>query len=317
MALLFAGKHLNILCRMKKILLSICLLLLAAAASFAQQKTLQASGKKPDWAKQLVAAGYIITQSDAASLGDAQQKALLLVKQEIVRGVAEQVTSTGTYVVQEQDKHVTELYMQSITSKANKVPFLQGISVNRVEEAYWEKLWDKSSKQEFYRYYIKYPFSAAQLGKLVAEFKEEDRKITQRISALEDLLPQVESAEQIDAAVDELGSLTSSLEDSRKERAALLQSRYRALYESISLVEVEHALGQIAYQLTLGERPLRTSRKPQAKSACAAIAQITVGDTCSVAYRYDGCYADIENFVEVRYRFGHKNVVHLFLIPLR
>ncbi|MDR1023357.1 MAG: hypothetical protein LBL94_08835 [Prevotellaceae bacterium] len=302
---------------MKKILFSTTLLLLAAVTPFAQQKTLQTSGKKPDWAKQLVATGYIITQSDAASLGDAQQKALLLVKQEIVRGVAEQVTSAGTYVVQEQDKHVTELYMQSITSKASKVPFLQGISVNSVEEAYWEKLRDKSSKQEFYRYYIKYPFSAAQLGKLFAEFKEEDRKITQRISTLESLLPQVESIEQIDAAVDELGSLTSSLEDSRKEKTALLQSRYRALYESISLVEVEHTLGQIAYRLTLGERPLKTSRKPQVKSACAAIAQTTVGDTCSIAYRYDGCYADIENFVEVSYRLGNKNVVHRFLIPLR
>jgi hypothetical protein len=301
---------------MKKILFAVSLLLLAATALFAQQKILQTSGKKPDWAKQLVATGYIIAQGDDASLGEAQQKALLLVKQEIVRGVAEQVVSTGTYVVQEQGGQVSESYAQSITSKASKAPFLQGISVNNVEEAYWEKLRDKSSKKEFYRYYIKYPFSAAQLGRLVAEVKEEDRKITQRISALEDLLAQVESVEQVDAAVDELGSLTSSLEDSRKERAALLQSRYRALYESILLVEVEHTLGQISYKLTLGDRPLKASRTPQVKSECAAIAQVSVGDTCSIAYRYDGCYADVENFVEVRYRFGHKNVSKKFLIPL-
>jgi hypothetical protein len=302
---------------MKKILFTFSLLQLGVVALFAQQKLLESSGKKPSWAKQLVETGYIITQGDAASLSDAQQKALLLVKQEIVRSVAEQIVSTGTRVVQEQDRQLTESYTQSITSKASKVPFLQGVSVSKVEDSYWEKLRDKSSKADFYRYYIKYPFSAAQLGKLVAEFKEEDQKITQRIGELEALLTQVESVEQIDAAVDELGSLASNLEDSRKEKVTLLQSRYRALYESIALLEVEHTLGRLTCKLMLGERPVKTSRKPQVKSACAAIAQTLAGDVCSIAYRYDGCYADVENFVEVSYRFGHKNVSHKFLIPLR
>ncbi|MDR0414530.1 MAG: hypothetical protein LBH84_03850 [Prevotellaceae bacterium] len=302
---------------MKKILSTFSVLLLGAATLFAQQKIVETSGKKPKWANQLVETGYIIAQGEAASSGEAQQKALLLVKQEIVRGVAEQVTSAGTRVIQEQGWQVTESYVQSITYKANKVPFLQGISVNSIEDSYWEKLRDKSSKKEFYRYYIKYPFSAAQLGKLVAEFKEEDRKITQRIGELEALLQQVESVEQIDAAVDELGSLTASLEDSRKEKVTLLQSRYRALYESILPVEVEHTLGKITYRLMLGERPLKVSRRPQVKSICATVTKIDIGDTCSIAYHYDGCYADVENFVEVQYRFGHKNVSHKFLIPLR
>ncbi|MDR0687942.1 MAG: hypothetical protein LBF55_04545 [Prevotellaceae bacterium] len=302
---------------MKKILFTFSLLQLGVAALFAQQKLLESSGKKPSWAKQLVETGYIITQGNSASLSDAQQKALLLVKQEIVRSVAEQIVSAGTHVVQEQNRQLTESYTQSITSKASKVPFLQGISVSKVEDSYWEKLRDKSSKADFYRYYIKYPFSAAQLGKLVAEFKEEDQKITQRIGELEALLTQVESVEQIDAAVDELGSLASTLEDSRKEKVSLLQSRYRALYESIALLEVEHTLGRLTCKLMLGERPVKTSRKPQVKSACAAIAQTLAGDACSIAYRYDGCYTDVENFVEVSYRFGHKNVSHKFLIPLR
>ncbi|MDR0567496.1 MAG: hypothetical protein LBG47_10785 [Prevotellaceae bacterium] len=301
---------------MKKILSTLSLSLLWAVALFAQQKTLEASGKKPEWAKLLVETGYIITQSDAASLGEAQQKAMLLVKQEIVRSVAEQVISAATHSLQEQGLSVTESYTQSITAKANKVPFLQGISVSKVEDSYWEKLRDKPSKKELYRYYVKYPFSAAQLGKLVAEFREEDQKITRRIGELEALREQVESVEQIDAAVDELGSLAASLEDSRKEKAALLQSRYRALYENLLIAEVEHTLGRIAYRLMLGERPVKTSRKPQVKSDCATVTQATVGDTCSIAYRYDGCYADVENFVSVQYRLGHRNVLHRFLIPL-
>ncbi|MDR0711718.1 MAG: LPP20 family lipoprotein [Prevotellaceae bacterium] len=300
---------------MKKILFTINLIAIALATS-AQQKVVEADGKKPAWAKNLMETGYIIAQGEGASLNEAQQEALLLVKQEIVRSVAEQIISVSTRSLQEDGKHVTEAYSQSVTAKASKVPFLQGISVSKVENSYWEKLRDKPSKKEFYRYYVKYPFSAAQLGRLVAEFKEEDQKITQRINDLEASLSQVESVEQIDAAVDELGRLTLSIEDNRKEKAALLQSRYRALYESISLVEVEHTLGKIVYRLMLGEQPLKTSRKPQAKSACASITQISIGDALSITYRYDGCYADIENFIDVLYRFGNKAVSHKFLIPL-
>lgn len=301
---------------MKRILSTLGLLLLCEVLLFSRQKPLETGGKKPEWARQLVETGYIITQGDAATLGEAQQKAVLLVKQEIVRSVAEHVISASTRSMQEQGMNVTELYTQSITAKANKVPFLQGISVSKVEDSYWEKLRDKPGRKEFYRYYVKYPFSAAQLGKLVAEFREEDQKITQRISELETSLEQVESVEQIDAAVDELESLALSLEDNRKEKAALLRSRFRALYESIMVVEVEHTLGQIAYKLMLGERPVKTSRKPQVKSDCATITQTVVGSACSITYRYDGCYADVENFIAVQHRFGHKNVLHKFLIPL-
>ncbi|MDR3187678.1 MAG: hypothetical protein LBT94_00630 [Prevotellaceae bacterium] len=299
------------------IIIHVFILLLGAVAVFAQQKTLETSGKKPSWAKQLVETGYIITQGDAASLGEAQQEALLLVKQEIVRSVAEQVISESTRSLQEQGQQVTEFYAQSITTKANRAPFLQGISVSKVESSYWERVRFKPSGQELYRYYVKYPFSAAQLGKLVAEFREEDQKLTRRIGELEALLTQVESVEQIDAAADELGSLTSMLEDSRREKAANLQSRYRALYEGVRIEEVGHTLGQISYRLMLGERPVKTLRRPQVKSTCATVTQTGAGDTCSVAYRYDGCYADMENFVNVQYRFGAKRVTHEFLIPLK
>jgi hypothetical protein len=97
----------------------------------------------------------------------------------------------------------------------------------------------------------------------------------------------------------------------------VLQSRYRAQYESIVMVDENGELGKLAYRLELGGRKIGSSRKPQVKSACAAIAQVNLGATCTISYRYDGCYADIENFVDVSYRFGSKTVSHKFLIPLK
>ncbi len=302
---------------MKKILLTLNLCLLAATALVAQDKIKETSGKKPAWAKDLLASGYVITQGDGATLNAAQQEALLMAKQEIVRSVAEQIITTSTRSLQEQNMQITEAYTQNITSKASKVPYLQGISVSQIEESYWEKIQDKKSKAIFYRYYIKYPFNKAQLSKLVAEFKEEDNKITQRINELEAALTKVESVEQIDASIEELGGLLAGLEDNRKEKSALLQSRYRALYESILIAEVENVLGSITYKLMLGNRTIQSTRKPQVKSECAAIAQVNIGATCTITYRYDGCYDDVENYVNVLYRFGSKNVSHKFLIPLK
>ena len=303
---------------MKKIAILSTLLLLTALA-FAQDKVAESSEKKkPKWANDLLERDYVITAADGNTLQEAQQQSITLVKQEIVRSIAENVTSASTLNTSEDDRgSVSSSYRQNIMTRANKVPYVQGISLSTAEASYWEKITNKKEKRTFYRFYIKVPFSRAQLGKLVAEYKAEDNKITQRIDDLNAALNSVESVEQIDAAIDELGGLAASLEDNRKDRASLLLSRYRALYESIVIVDEGSSLGKVAYRLELGGKVVQSSRKPQAKSTCATIAQVNIGATCTVDYRYDGCYTDIENFVEVSYRFGSKTVSQKFLIPLK
>jgi len=292
--------------------------LLLATLACAQKVVESSDKKKPKWANSLLERDYIIKAADGSDLQEAQQKSITLVKEEVVRSIAENVTSASTLNTDEDVKgNVSSTFRQSIMTKANRVPYVQGIALNTAEASYWEKIKDSKTKQNFYRFYIKVPFSRAQLGKLVAEFKEEDMKITRRIDALEAALASIESVEQIDAAVDELGGLAATLEDSRQERSRQLQSRYRALYESIVIADEGSSLGKVAYRLELGGKTIQSSRKPQVKSACAAIAQTNIGVSCSVAYRYDGCYNDIENFVEVLYRFGSKNVAQKFLIPLK
>ena len=301
--------------RIKIAILSAFLLL--AALVHAQKVVESSDKKKPKWANNMLERDYIIKSADDNSLQEAQQKSITMVKEEVVRSIAENVTSTSTLNTGEDAKgNMSSTYQQGIVTKANRVPYVQGISLSTAETSYWEKIKDSKTKQNFYRFYIKVPFSRAQLGKLVAEFKEEDMKITRRIDALEAALANIESVEQIDAAVDELGGLAATLEDNRQERSRQLQSRYRALYESIVITDEGSSLGKVAYRLEFGGKTIQSSRKPQVKSACAIIAQINIGASCSIAYRYDGCYNDIENFVEVSYRFGSKNVSHKFLIPL-
>ena len=49
-----------------------------------------------------------------------------------------------------------DTYSSSTDVKAATVPFVQGISLSKVEEFYWEKLQDKKTKQVYYDYSIKY-----------------------------------------------------------------------------------------------------------------------------------------------------------------
>ncbi|MGL4956197.1 MAG: hypothetical protein ACRC9X_03360 [Bacteroidales bacterium] len=289
-------------------------LLLTIASLKAQDKVIECSGKKPNWARDLTELNYLVMQGDASSLTEAQQKSLLLVKQEIVRSIAEQVISSSTRLLQEKQREVSESYTQNISAKANKVPYVQGISLAQIESFYWEKIQDKSTQNIFFRYYIKYPFGVEQLTKLVAEFRAEDKKITQRINTLEFELEQVETLEQIDAAIDEIGDLIRYVEDFRKVRANSLLGRYRTLFESVDITELENKLGEVTYQLMIGDRAVSTIRKPIIKNGCATILQTTLR---TITYSYDGCYSDIENFIELHYRLGNRLLRHKFLIPLK
>ena len=303
---------------MKKLILALTLVLLALPSVTARERVMETSERrKPAWAKNLLEQNFVIAVGTGATQADAQQHALLLVKQDIVRSIAEQVISVSTREVREANGQFTDAFTQSVTAKASRVPYVQGISTNQVQEFYWERLRNTKSKQESFRYYIKYPFSNAQLNRLVAEFRREDMKITERINELESALGTIETVEQIDAAIDELDGLVTTLEDNRKERSRQLQLRYRALYESIVMVETGSTLGTVAYRLELGGRAIQSSLRPQVRSACASIAQINLGAITTIAYRHDGCYSDIENFIEVSYRFGTRTVAQRFLVPLR
>jgi hypothetical protein len=289
-------------------------LLLTGGAVFAKDKVIERSGKQPAWAKTMMTPDYIITVADAATTGEAQQKALLLVKQEIVRGIAEQVMSSSTISKQAINVESTESYTQNIIAKAVKVPFVQGISASQIEAVYWEKI-RRGKQVEFYRYYVKYPFGKMQMNRLAAEFKKEDFKITLRLDELETALSQIESVEQISMAATELGKFAKTPDDPRKDRAMLLYSRCHELLASVYITQLNNEPGHIEYQLSIGDKLISCTQIPKVKSECASITKIKVGDVCSIDYSFDGCYPDLENFMEVSYRFGNKTLKHKFLIP--
>lgn len=304
---------------MKKSLLLVFALIISAGYTLAQDKVLEKSGKQPKWLNG-IEKDYVIVVGSGSTIQDAQNTALALIKERIVSSVAENVVSKSELKKEESTvnnkTNMMESYKTQINAQSGKIPFLQGISLSKVEEFYWEKLQRKDKSIYFY-YHIKYPFPEFELQKLVSDFKMRDRELTKQ---LEDLLAQVDtvaSVEQIEKNIGELKVLTDYFMDGRKDQANLGITQYRSLLSSIELVEVESGLGELKYSLRLGTRTISTVKKPITKSECARVTStINNQSYWLIKYDYANCYEDPENNILVKYRFGNSDVQKKFYFDI-
>jgi len=300
---------------MKKYLLLVVTLICTIGVSQSQDKVLEKSGKQPKWING-IEKDYVIVAGSGSNVQDAQQNALTSIKERIVSSVAENVVSKSEIKKEESSVNNVSVFLEKMasqtTSQSGKVPFLQGISLSKVEEFYWEKL-QRKDKTVYFNYHIKYPFPEFELQKLVSDFKMRDRELTKQ---LEDLMAQtdtVTSVEQIEKNMAELKVLTDYFMDGRKDQANLGITQYRSLLSSIELVEVESGLGELKYFLRLGTRTISTVKKPTTKSECARVTStINNQDYWLVKYDYANCYEDPENNILVKYRFGNTDVQKKF-----
>ncbi|HCT31219.1 MAG TPA: hypothetical protein DIW31_10935 [Bacteroidales bacterium] len=305
---------------MNKFLLLAVALISVAGMSLAQDKIIQKSGKQPKWVNNLEK-DYIITVGRGATSQEAQQNALTMVKERIVSSVAENVKAKSELKKEEANYNnnisvFLEKFASSTTTESGKVPFLQGISLSKVQEFYWEKLQGKDKKEYFY-YHLKYPFPEFELQKLVSDYKMRDNELTRQLEDLVSQAENVESVEQAEKNIGELRVLTDYFMDGRKNQAELGITRYNSILSSIELVEVESNLGELKYSLRLGTRTITTVKKPVTKSECARITStINNQDSWLVKYDYSNCYEDPENNILVKYRFGNADVQKKFYFDI-
>ncbi|MBN1989828.1 MAG: hypothetical protein JW783_10560 [Bacteroidales bacterium] len=305
---------------MKRNLL-ILVLVCISSLGIAQLKVVDKSGKTPKWING-IEKDYIIVSGGGLTLDEAQNSALSMIKERIVNSVAENVSSRSEMRTEEANYNnnvsvFLEKFASTTTAQSGKVPFLQGISLSKVEDYYWEKVENKADRSVRFNYHIKYPFPEFELKKLVSDFKMRDAELTRQLEDLAAQVNTVESVEAIAKNIDELKILTEYFMDGRKDQAELTITRYRALYESIELVEQESGLGELKYSLRLGERTISTVRKPTLKSECARIlSTINSTDHWVVKYDFENCYDDPENNILVSYRFGNSSVKKNFYFDI-
>jgi hypothetical protein len=306
---------------MKRLFL-LSFLIISLTACIAQIRVVESSAKRvPSWVNGLEK-DFIIVVGSSASIQDAQQNALTMVKERIVSSVAENVKTSSTLKIEEANLNnnisiYLENFATSTTTTSGPVPFLQGISLSKVEEFYWEKTENRSTKAVIYNYHIKYPFPYIEMWKLVDEFKKRDIEMTKQLDDLFDGADKLVNLDDIEKSIGELRILADYFMDGRKDKANLGITRYRNLYNNIELVELESGLGELKYALRLGDKFVETSRKPQVRSECARItSSVNNRDHSIVKYDFFNCYEDPENHLLVSYRFGNNTVQKKFFFDI-
>ena len=294
--------------------------------TFAQKKgfkLIDKSGPKPEWVGQGSVKNYIIVQSDKPTLEAVKTDAMDKVRAEIASSVATNIQRyIDSYSLKEvdgDDVRTSKTMSIETTSKIAKMPAIQGVSITKAD-TYQELYRNKKTGEEYYVLYVKYPFSTFDLVELVTAYEEHEKQIDEKIKSYEDGLGNIESVEQIGDAITALGALAKEVgnEDSRYYTIEGITNRYIAVYDNISIDIVDNSPGRVTLRLVYDGNTITSSQNPKVTSNCAEQFNVkNQGDVVIVNYNKDYCYAQDDNYVEIRYRFGSKFVKEQVFFKLK
>ncbi|MEG1664166.1 MAG: hypothetical protein RR066_07045 [Mucinivorans sp.] len=300
---------------MKKLFfLALCIAFMGSAV--AQLKTIETSQKKaPAWLYG-TSDGYIIVTEQASTVDQAKAKAMESVKRQIIEAVALNLKSDyesrmhQTSGAGEQITQFEETSESKFATRAARLPFVKGISANKVKEFYWEKQFDRKTRETLWGYSILYPFSKGELYKLITDFTKQDNEIMAKLLQAEDVAENFTSTEQLDKVAGEIPQLEEwFFDDMRLKRTSALKSNIQRQYSYIKPVIATTKKGEARLTLVVGNRLISTSVKPTIKSNCAMeINYITDKEGSLISYDDQGCLKNEPNFLEVTFRLAGATV---------
>lgn len=284
----------------------------------AQEKVIDKSQKKkPEWVHSTIK-DYIIVTGRGATVDEAKNQVIPLVRDEIMNSVAVYVKSKSEMTIENENNNnvinTIERFKNTSSVETADIPSLKGLALNKVDEFYWEKIQDKKSKQITVAYHVKYPFSQAQLQKLLDEFNKKEQEMTDQLNVIVDHIDEISSIEEISTKIKQLETLEDYFIDNRKEKAQLGITQLKDMLKSVEIVPIENDLGTLKYGLKIGEKFYATSQKPKYKnSECVTItSKDSEGHVQVIKYGYEDCMEDEKNSISVSYRFGNNKVDKTF-----
>lgn len=277
----------------------------------AQDKVLEKSSKKkPEWVNATIK-DFIITTGRGATIDEAKNQVVPSIRNEIMNSVAVYVRSKSEMTIENENRNnvinTIEKFKNTSSVETADIPSLKGIALNKVSEYYWEKLQDKDTKKITVAYHVKYPFSEAELQKLIREFNQKDQEMTDQLNGIVDNIDNIESIEDISTNIKQLENLIDYFVDQRKEKAELAVIQLKDMLKAVEIVPIENTLGTLKYGLKIGEKFYKTAQKPKYKnSECVTITSKTSeGHVQVINYGYEDCVEGEKNMISVSYRFGN------------
>ncbi|MFR9526907.1 MAG: hypothetical protein SNI45_02410 [Rikenellaceae bacterium] len=297
--------------RVFHILVALLAISICSSAYSQNMKMVDSSLKNsPAWINDL-SRGYLISMSSSSDIEEAKQIAITGVKQQIAQSIVSNISveflQSSHTVNTNQGSSYTSNVTDVVRSTTDKIPFLQSISLSKIADFYWEKYYDKKSGETRYDYYIKYPFSDAELDKLIAEFNTKQAEINSTIKQMSEALNSFTQIEDIAKNMSTLRALISEFaaEDPRITVVDELVNTYRAQYKYISIEEVEHKDKRIVLQPVLNGRSVTTAQIPTHKSNCAdRISKSVTNGVIVVTYDDYVCRSGDDNWIDLTFKFG-------------
>ena len=303
---------------MKRTTSFLCLFIVACCVALAQNKVIERSAKKaPEWLNTATPSGIVVTVT-ANSLADAQVKAMAEVTERIILSVASSVSvsmdNVSSEVTDNDNVASRDEFTRLSKIKSANLPFLKGVSSNKIAGIYWQRMRDKKTGKEFFEYSLLYPYSRREQRTLQAEFEQLDSDMTARYERLEQGIDNIEDIDDIKSAIAELESLKAYFfDDVRLKQTEGLQKRYRGLYDALSVTGEFVGRGQYRCQVLLKGSPVRVSKMPTLKSNCAGRLNVRpVNGEFMITYDDSDCLEDEENVIEATFRIEGKRITHKF-----
>ncbi|HPW66714.1 MAG TPA: hypothetical protein PLS84_06475 [Salinivirgaceae bacterium] len=276
--------------------------------------------KKPDWINS-IKKDYIIVTGSGATLEASQENALLKVKENIVRSVAENVKVSSEMTTKEDMgtnvNNFFQSFEQTTQTQTAEMDFIKGIGINKAEDYWWEKV-QAGNNITFY-YYLLYPFSEMELRKLVMAFEKADRELTEQLEEILNRIENVLVVEDMESDATTLTKLKDKFVDQRKAKAEVGIEQIKSRIKSINIVPVFNTLGSLEYELKIGQQVVTTNKKPRATSPtkCAIVNGIEPSRTGWIlTYDAKNCYNDPNNLIKVEHSFKYGKVTHDFYFDI-
>lgn len=287
-----------------KSLISLIILLFFSISVISQSRIVKKSGTKPQWVNN-IRPNYIITCGSGNTIELAKKDAMAMVKEQIVRSIADKVIAKSEMVKSESsinntESDIIEHFKSSIKSESGKIDFLTGININKVEDYYWEEIKNRKTKVISYNYHLKYPFPEFQLHELIVKYKKKDKELTDELEKYLSLVANIESTEDISTAISALRMLRGNFIDKRQDKADLAIEKLKSFYKNTDIKILQKSSNKICFTLHLDGKELGTGKKPIIKTNCARILELNKkGNIWELEFDSQDCYPEEENFVNI------------------
>lgn len=273
----------------------------------------QSAKERPNWVES--SDPYLFIEYKAKTLDDAKNAVLKSLKNQIASSVATVIDSESTTTTETDGSDFKQETESVIKVKVAKIPALQGVDLSKAD-IYWEKYYNKKTKEYSFDYYVLYPFTPFDLQELVDAYNAQEKAINDKIENYRNSLDKINSVEVLLENISQMKAMKEVHKDdlNRVSQLDIIISLYEKYLKNVYIEVVENSNrnneGTLVIQLMHGEKVMTTKSLPQLRSECARdFTRKHSGDQIIITFNTFDCYEQDDNYVEIRLTIGKKKLI--------